>query len=162
MVKTTLLIENEITKKIYTTDDEFVELFNSIKDKGILEPLIVHPIDDNKYEVISGNRRLRVSKKLDLKKVPVLIQKYKEITEELIVSHQQQRIKKPSDIIKEIMILNNKYGLKQGVRSDINSKTQKGKEKKQELFDRYNKTKVDRLTRINKLLDILEESEPGI
>ena len=35
MVKTTLLIENEITKKIYTTDDEFVELFNSIKDTKV-------------------------------------------------------------------------------------------------------------------------------
>ncbi|MDX9893430.1 MAG: ParB/RepB/Spo0J family partition protein [Patescibacteria group bacterium] len=48
------------------------ELTNSIKEHGILQPLILVPSGDN-YEVIAGERRLRASQILELKTVPAII-----------------------------------------------------------------------------------------
>ncbi len=49
------------------------ELVNSIKEHGILQPLVVTKISDNEYELIAGERRLRAAKILKLEKVPVII-----------------------------------------------------------------------------------------
>lgn len=47
-------------------------LSESIKEKGILQPLIVRKVND-KYELIAGERRLRASKQAGLTEVPVII-----------------------------------------------------------------------------------------
>jgi len=54
-------------------DDEMMNLQESIKENGVLSPLIVRPLENDKYEVISGHRRLHASKKAGLKQVPALI-----------------------------------------------------------------------------------------
>ena len=54
-------------------DDEMLNLTQSISENGILSPLIVRPIENNKYEVISGHRRLHASIKAGMDKVPALI-----------------------------------------------------------------------------------------
>ncbi len=54
-------------------DDEMMNLTQSIKENGILSPLIVRPIENNEYEVISGHRRLHASIKAGMDKVPALI-----------------------------------------------------------------------------------------
>ncbi len=48
------------------------ELVNSIKEFGILEPLIVSPLSGGTYKLVAGERRLRASKILGLKSVPVI------------------------------------------------------------------------------------------
>ena len=54
-------------------DDEMMNLTRSIKENGILSPLIVRPIENNEYEVISGHRRLHAGIKAGMDKVPALI-----------------------------------------------------------------------------------------
>ena len=54
-------------------DDEMLNLTQSISENGILSPLIVRPIENNEYEVISGHRRLHAGIKAGLDKVPALI-----------------------------------------------------------------------------------------
>ena len=54
-------------------DDEMMNLTQSIKENGILSPLIVRPIENNEYEVISGHRRLHAGIKAGMDKVPALI-----------------------------------------------------------------------------------------
>lgn len=49
------------------------ELRDSISKNGILQPLIVQKLENNKYELIAGERRLRASKMLKLESVPCLI-----------------------------------------------------------------------------------------
>ena len=56
-------------------DDEMMNLTQSIKENGILSPLIVRPIENNEYEVISGHRRLHAGIKAGMDKVPALIYK---------------------------------------------------------------------------------------
>ncbi len=54
-------------------NDEMKLLSQSIKENGILSPLIVRPLDDNEYEIISGHRRLFASKMSGLTEVPALV-----------------------------------------------------------------------------------------
>lgn len=53
--------------------DSIKELASSIKEKGIIQPLLVREIGEDKYELIAGERRYRASKSIGLKKVPVVI-----------------------------------------------------------------------------------------
>lgn len=57
-----------------TEQEEFVE---SIRSNGLLEPLLVHPSSDGKYEIISGHRRAAACRELGIATVPVII---KELT----------------------------------------------------------------------------------
>lgn len=53
-------------------EDAIKSLAESIKEKGVLQPLIVRPKDGG-YELIAGERRLRASKEAGLTEVPVII-----------------------------------------------------------------------------------------
>ena len=55
-------------------DDEMNTLIESIQTQGVLSPLIVRPIENTeKYEVISGHRRLHAAQKAGISEVPALI-----------------------------------------------------------------------------------------
>jgi ParB family chromosome partitioning protein len=49
------------------------ELAASIREVGVLQPLVVRPIGKGKYELIAGERRLRASKLAGLKTVPITV-----------------------------------------------------------------------------------------
>lgn len=59
-------------RKIFN-QEELISLSHSIKENGIIQPLIVVKKDDGRYELIAGERRLRASKIAGLEKVPVVI-----------------------------------------------------------------------------------------
>ena len=54
-------------------EDELDELATSIATLGILQPLLVRPRGEDRYELIAGERRLRASKLAGLDEVPVLV-----------------------------------------------------------------------------------------
>lgn len=54
-------------------DSQMIELQESIKKYGILNPLIVRPRQDGTYEIISGHRRKFAAEKIGYRKVPVII-----------------------------------------------------------------------------------------
>lgn len=64
-------------------EDKLLELAESIKQHGIIDPLIVQDRKDH-YEIIGGERRWRAAKKLGLKEVPVII---KNLTEQQIAEY---------------------------------------------------------------------------
>ncbi|MBQ0795786.1 ParB/RepB/Spo0J family partition protein [Zhongshania sp.] len=49
------------------------ELANSIRSQGIMQPIVVRPIDGGRYEIIAGERRWRASQLAGLDSVPALI-----------------------------------------------------------------------------------------
>lgn len=53
-------------------EESLRELAESFKEVGILEPLLVRPIANNKFEIIAGERRLRAAIMAGLSGVPVL------------------------------------------------------------------------------------------
>lgn len=54
-------------------DGQMIELQDSIKKYGVLNPLIVRPKIEGYYEIISGHRRKYAAEKLGYKKIPVII-----------------------------------------------------------------------------------------
>ncbi len=54
-------------------DESLEELSASIKEKGVVQPIIVRTMGTDKYEVIAGERRLRASKLAGLNDVPAIV-----------------------------------------------------------------------------------------
>jgi ParB family chromosome partitioning protein len=78
---TPLLINVEMIKtnpnqprKIFKEKD-LEELAESIKENGIIQPLIVAELENGYYELVAGERRLRASKKIGLEQVPVVVKR---------------------------------------------------------------------------------------
>ena len=54
-------------------DEKMQDLVNSIRENGILTPVLVRPIDNNKYEMISGHRRMHAAGLLQMNVIPAII-----------------------------------------------------------------------------------------
>ena len=54
-------------------DEELREMSDTIKERGILHPLIVRQREDGNYEIISGHRRKKASQLANLKEVPCIV-----------------------------------------------------------------------------------------
>jgi ParB family transcriptional regulator, chromosome partitioning protein len=57
----------------YFKGTELEELAESIRQNGVLQPVIVRPLDNQKYELIAGERRWRACKIAGLRFIPVII-----------------------------------------------------------------------------------------
>lgn len=55
------------------SNDALIELSNSIKSQGIIQPIVVRQIDNEKYEIIAGERRWRAAQLASLDLVPCLV-----------------------------------------------------------------------------------------
>lgn len=53
--------------------DELEGLATSIRTSGLLQPINVRPLEDGKYELISGERRLRAARMVGLSKLPCIV-----------------------------------------------------------------------------------------
>lgn len=54
-------------------EEDLRDLAQSIKEKGLLQPIVVRPRDDGEYEIVAGERRWRASQLANVHDVPVLI-----------------------------------------------------------------------------------------
>ena len=68
-----IVVLEQVRSNINTEADSFKSLVQSIKDKGILEPLIVTKGDGDSYTLICGERRLEAAQQLKFELVPVRI-----------------------------------------------------------------------------------------
>ena len=73
MVSVELLDSNPDQPRRDFNDKELMSLSQSIKAKGIIEPLVVTRKDNGRFEIIAGERRLKAAKLIELKEVPVII-----------------------------------------------------------------------------------------
>ena len=69
-----LIRPNRFQPRAGFSDDDLQELSESIKNQGILQPLLVRQ-DESGYELIAGERRLRAAKQAGLSQVPVVIKR---------------------------------------------------------------------------------------
>lgn len=73
------------------SDIELSELAQSIREHGVLQPLLISKIADD-YEIIAGERRFRAAKKAGLKTVPCIVKNYSELqTLEVALIENMQR-----------------------------------------------------------------------
>lgn len=109
------LVEPNINqpRKIFSKD-ELEELSESIKQYGILQPLIVNK-KDNRYEIIAGERRWRAAQLAGLKKIPVIVREYdsQKIMEISIIENIQREDLNPIEEALAYKALIEEYSLKQ-------------------------------------------------
>ena len=54
------------------------ELANSIRELGLVQPITLRQVDDNRFQIIAGERRWRASQLAGLKAVPAYIRTIKD------------------------------------------------------------------------------------
>lgn len=77
MVKLTEIEPNREQPRKNFDEDSLLELAESIKQFGVIQPLIVQKKGES-YEIIAGERRWRAAKLAGLKEVPVIVKEYSE------------------------------------------------------------------------------------
>ncbi|MDP2942207.1 MAG: ParB/RepB/Spo0J family partition protein [Candidatus Omnitrophota bacterium] len=100
--------------------DKLKELILSVKEKGVLQPVIVRP-KGNGYELIAGERRLRAAKELGFSQVPAIIMDVKdgEALEIALVENLQRDDLNPMEEAKAYQRLADEFSLTQ---EDISAK----------------------------------------
>jgi ParB family chromosome partitioning protein len=67
------IVPNEYQPRRVFRDNALNDLVSSIKEKGVIQPVIVRKTDDNEYQLIAGERRWRASQMAGLTRIPVVI-----------------------------------------------------------------------------------------
>lgn len=67
------ILPNRAQPRIEFKDEELEELAESIAENGLLQPITVRKLSQSRYELISGERRLRAFNHLKIDKVPCII-----------------------------------------------------------------------------------------
>ena len=115
------LVLNELTESLYKGDESVERFVLSVQLFGILEPLKVYQLQTpGSYQVVSGNRRLRAARKVGLEVVPCIVCEPLVLNTDIVRAHQEQRVKKRSELLLEVKALYERYGafLKKGKTSD--------------------------------------------
>lgn len=95
-------------------EDPLQELADSIKEFGVIQPIIVTP-KDGYYEIIAGERRWRAARMAGLKEVPVIIRDYteQEIVEISLIENIQRENLNPIEEAQAYRRLIQEFSLKQ-------------------------------------------------
>ena len=124
MVKITKVEPNRQQPRKKFDEDALLELADSIKQYGLLQPILVQ---DRKtyYEIIAGERRWRASKLAGLKEVPVIIRNYseQEIVEISLIENIQREDLNPIEEAQAYKRLLTEFNLKQDEVADRVSKS---------------------------------------
>jgi ParB family chromosome partitioning protein len=72
------LSPNELQPRVQFDDEKLEELAQSIKAKGIIQPILVRPLTGGAYRIIAGERRWRAAQRAGLLKVPVVVREMAE------------------------------------------------------------------------------------
>lgn len=67
------LYSSEFQPRSYFDEKSLQELASSIKEKGVIQPLVARKVSDQKFEIIAGERRWRAAQIAGLHEVPVII-----------------------------------------------------------------------------------------
>jgi len=93
-------------------EEKQTELVDSIKEKGVVQPIIVRPLD-GEFEIIAGERRLRAAKSLGYEKVPAIVRAAddEQALELAIVENVQREDLNPIEEARAYAQLNQVFGL---------------------------------------------------
>ena len=139
-------------------DDECMnDLVSSIKERGLIQPIIVRPIEDNLYEMVSGHRRKRAFELAGLKSIPA---KVVELTRDeailvMVDSNLQREVILPSEKAKAYKMRLDAMK-RQGRRSDLTSNPVGGKLKGMESAGIIGEQSGDSQTQVRRYIRLTE------
>lgn len=110
-----MVVPTEAQPRQSFKEDTIKELAESIEKNGLLQPIVVRPMENGKYQIIAGERRYRAFKKLGRKVIPAIVRDYEdeEVDKLQLVENVQREDLNPYDEAIAYLKLKEKYGLKQ-------------------------------------------------
>lgn len=73
--------------RVDTESEKFLELVDSVKENGIIQPILVRPSTDNKYEILAGHCRTEAAKWNNIEEVPAFIFDVDDYTATKLMAH---------------------------------------------------------------------------
>ena len=97
------------------SDEAITALAESIRDHGMLQPILVRPMEDGSYRIVAGERRWRAARMLGLDEVPVNIKEMTdtEAAQLALIENLQRENLNPVEEAMGFMELIEKYGMTQ-------------------------------------------------
>lgn len=72
-IELTKIVPNQNQPRTVFSEESIQELADTIYEHGLLQPIVLRKLDDDKYEIIAGERRFRAVTKLGYEKVPAIV-----------------------------------------------------------------------------------------
>lgn len=109
------IVPNRYQPRYTFPPDELTELAASIKESGVLQPIMVRRKGDGIYELIAGERRWRASKEAGLETIPVVIRNCSDQESLLLalVENLQREDLNPMETARAYSRMMNEFGLTQ-------------------------------------------------
>ena len=114
-IKTNLIEPNRAQPRKQFDEEQLKNLSDSIKEHGIIQPIIVVPSKNGFYKIIAGERRWRAAKMCGLQTVPVIIKNYedREAAEIAMIENLQREDLNPIEEAQGYKNLIEKFGMTQ-------------------------------------------------
>lgn len=96
-------------------EEKIAALAESIKENGMIQPIIITETQKGRYKIVAGERRWRAAKKAGLKEIPTLIRKYsdEQIAEVALVENLQREDLNPIEEALGYSLLLEEFGMTQ-------------------------------------------------
>ena len=152
-------------------DESMGELARSIKENGILNPIIVRKKDDGRYEIIAGHRRKRACLLLGMKEIPVIVRELsrEEAVIEMVDSNFQREYILPSERAKAYKMKMDSMKRKAGRPRKENVSPVGARVRTDEIIAREvgeSRNQIQRYIRLNELtpelLEFVDEGKIGL
>lgn len=91
VLPTAALTEPEHAARTQMSDELMNSLVVSIRDVGVLEPLIVRPLNDGLFETVAGHRRLKAARLAGLAELPCIVLKGGELVDAIRIHENLER-----------------------------------------------------------------------
>jgi ParB family chromosome partitioning protein len=96
-------------------ENKLMELAESIREHGIVQPIVVRPLGPGDYELIAGERRWRACLSLGMEKIPAIIREYDDLeaTAVALIENIQRENLNPLEEAMAYKVLMDDFGLTQ-------------------------------------------------
>ena len=114
-IESKLIDTNPNQPRKHFDEESLQELAVSIKNYGVIQPILVSPKEGGRYELIAGERRLRASKMAGLSFIPAIVKQFteSEMAEIALIENLQREDLNPIEEARAYRSLMDKYGFTQ-------------------------------------------------
>lgn len=109
------IVPNPLQPRAHFNTERMAELVASIRENGVLQPIVVRPAGDSRWELIVGERRWRACQKAGMARLPAIVQSVSDekMLELAVVENVQRDDLNPIEEARAYQLLMERFGLTQ-------------------------------------------------
>ena len=114
-IKISLIEPNKKQPRSKFDDEKIDALASSIKEHGVISPIIVTPVQNGMYKIVAGERRWRAAKKAKIKELPAIVRSYsdEQVAEIALIENLQRENLNPIEEAVGYNLLTEEFNLTQ-------------------------------------------------